>query len=203
LAGFICGHSFRYGVFFCLFLLLPGCATVPVSPELKSDWADLRKLESWTMKGRVAFRHGADGWHGRINWVSSPKQDKIKISGPIGQGAVVIIVKSGVVEFLYADGRREVVRDHEALLEKRLGLPVPLKALRWWMRGLPKKGEPFDLVKEDPSLIVFRQGDWLISQWDFRLSGATVFPHRLKFESEKLLLKFVIDGWEGGSVGGQ
>lgn len=202
MVGFVGKRSFQYGVLFCLFLLLSGCATVQPSLRLKPDWGGLSELESWTMKGRVAFRQGVDGWHGRINWVSSPKQDKIKISGPIGQGAVVIVVKGGVVEFLHSDGRREVMRDHEALLEKRLGLPVPLKALRWWVRGLPEKGESFDLVKEDPSSTVFRQGGWLISQWDFRLFGTAVFPRRLKLESEELLLKFVVDSWEEGLVDG-
>ncbi len=148
------------------------------------------------MKGRVAFRQKSNGWHGKISWVSRSNRDKIKISGPIGQGAIVITVKGDVVELLHADGQREVVRDHEDLLEKRLGFSVPLGALRWWVRGLPEEGEPFHVVKEDPSSTVFRQGDWLISQWDFRLSGANIFPYRLKIENEQLLLKFVVDDWE-------
>jgi len=194
----------RCAMLFCfvLFLSLTGCATAPVLMELKPDWVSLQQVNYWTVKGRVAFRNGNEGWHGRISWVSSPLEDKIKIAGPIGQGAIVILMRGDVVEVLFSDGRKEVTRDPAALLERQLGFSVPLKALRWWIRGLPEEKESFDIVKNNPDSIVFRQGGWLISQRDFRLSPDKVRPYRLKIESEKLSLKFVIDRWEEGLSNG-
>ena len=131
----------RCAMLFCfvLFLSLTGCATAPVLMELKPDWVSLQQVNYWTVKGRVAFRNGNEGWHGRISWVSSPLEDKIKIAGPIGQGAIVILMRGDVVEVLFSDGRKEVTRDPAALLERQLGFSVPLKALRWWIRGLPEE----------------------------------------------------------------
>ncbi len=182
--------------FFILFLA--GCAVLPVPLKLEPDWSGLRQIDAWEMKGRVSFRQGKEGWHGRISWKSDTTMDRIKISGPIGQGALVILIKEGVGEVTYADGRVEVLNDPAVLLEKELGIAVSIEALRWWVRGLPSADSPFEIIRGDEGVVGFRQEGWLISQWDFRLDEGKVRPYRLKIQGEALALKFVIDRWMKG-----
>lgn len=184
--------------FFILFLAGCAVAPVPLKLELAPDWSELRQIDAWEMKGRVSFRQGKEGWHGRVSWKSDAAMDRIKISGPIGQGALVIRIREGVGEVTHADGRVEVVSDPAVLLEKELGIAVSIEALRWWVRGLPSDDSPFEIIKGDEGVVGFRQEGWLISQWDFRLDEGKVRPYRLKIQGEALVLKFVIDRWVKG-----
>lgn len=194
----------RRAILFCfvLVLSLSGCATAPVAVGLKPDWKSLQQVEHWEMQGRVAFRNENDGWHGRISWVSSPQEDKIKIAGPVGQGAVVILMRDEFAELLFGDGRRQVARDPTMLVEKQLGLPVPLKSLRWWARGLPVEKRPYDMIQRRSDSIVFEQDGWLISQNDFKRYFEKVLPRRIMIEGKGLSLKLVIDRWKEGAGDG-
>jgi outer membrane lipoprotein LolB len=179
-------------------LFVAGCAVAPVPLTVEPDWSVLRQVESWQMKGRVSFRQGKEGWHGRISWKSDASTDRIKISGPIGQGALIIRLKEGIGEVVHADGRVEVVSDPSVLLERKLGFAVSIEALRWWVRGLPSTDSSFELLESDVGVISFIQQGWVISQWDFRGDKGRVQPYRLTVQREAKRLKFVVDRWVMG-----
>ena len=84
----------------CLVFMLSACSIVPVEPEVhysRIAREHLYELERWSFEGRLALTGKNDSWSASINWGHSPDDEKIKLSGPLGQGATVIQLTGNLV----------------------------------------------------------------------------------------------------------
>ena len=102
----------------CLVLMLSACSTVPVEPEVhysKIAREHLYKLERWSFEGRLALTGKNDSWSASINWGHKPDDEKIKLSGPLGQGATVIQLTGDLVTIDRGDGQAQSSTQPEAV----------------------------------------------------------------------------------------
>jgi outer membrane lipoprotein LolB len=149
------------------------------------------------LEGRVAITAPKDSWSAHIEWSHRPDSETIRLSGPLGQGAVVIELAGDVVKIDRGGGHVQSSNQPEQFINQQLGLFVPLQSLRFWAVGLPESGQAF---QETPDGFV--QAGWLIAYKEMQKAGVETMPHKMAVANEHVKLKLIIDQWNlnGGKV---
>ncbi|MFN3920092.1 MAG: lipoprotein insertase outer membrane protein LolB [Methylohalobius sp.] len=193
--------SARIGLGLLLAIWLGGCAwwRPPLSTVDQKELAWLKRLDHWQLKGRVGVRGEKGNWHGNLRWTYQEGQDRLVISGPFGQGGVIIQVYPDWIRIEQADGQTRVSDQPEELLEEVLGVAVPLTALRYWVRGLPAPGQSEIESGPDGRMRRLLQGGWQVEYHEYRAVGPYALPARLSLSGPRgMHLKLIVDRWEVG-----
>ena len=174
-------------------LMLSACSTVPVEPEVhysKLIREHLYKLERWSFEGRLALTGKNDSWSASINWGHKPDDEKIKLSGPLGQGATVIQLTGDRVTIDRGDDKPQSSTQPEAFINQQLGMFVPVRSLRYWVIGLPEPGSAFVVTTTG-----FKQAGWLVDYKQMQPVDNQSMPHKITVTNEQVKLKLIIDQW--------
>ncbi len=189
----------RVPVLATVLALLAGCQTLPSGPGQGPDAAEsaaIAALDAWHATGRVAVRAGNEGFSASFDWQEAGGHGELGVRGPFGAGALRIsrtdqriVIESGTAPPV------EVLAPFEALepeLEARLGFPLPLDPLRYWVRGVPAPGVPADGAGAG-----FRQGGWQVAVTEFvPVAGAPgPLPARLVLTRDATRIRVVVDRW--------
>ena len=105
-------------------LAVSGCASMsPVEVgQLPPDVA-FPDYDSWQFRGRVSLTRGEEGWHAGVNWQEDAGVFDLQLSGPLGQGAVQVKGKEGLVRLTAANGQVIIANDADALVADVTGWP--------------------------------------------------------------------------------
>lgn len=177
----------------CFILMLSACTTVPVETEVhysKIAREHLYQMERWSLEGRLALTGNNDSWQASINWGHRPDNEKIKLSGPLGQGATVIQLTGDLVTIDRGDDDVQSSTQPEEFINQQLGMFVPVRSLRYWVVGLPEPGRAFVETATG-----FTQGGWLIEYWQMQQVDAQSMPRKITVTNERVKLKLFIDQW--------
>jgi outer membrane lipoprotein LolB len=178
---------------FCL-SLLSGCSLFPteevIIPYSKTAILPLYKVNQWSFEGRVSLTGRDDSWTANMDWQHSPDNEKIKLSGPLGQGATVIQLTKDHVTIDRGDGKAQTSNQPEAFINQQLGLFVPVRSLRYWVIGLP---EPTGSFVETAT--GFKQAGWLIEYKQMQIVNNIAMPQKVTVSNEQVKLKLIIDQW--------
>ena len=177
----------------CLVVILTGCSTSPVVPEThysKTARERLYKLGRWSFSGRLALTGKNDSWSANINWGHTLYDERIKLSGPLGQGATVIQLTGDLVTIDRGDGKAQSSSQPEAFINQQLGMFVPVHSLRYWVVGLP---EPTSAFVETAT--GFKQAGWLIEYKQMQSINDQSMPRNITVTNEQVKLKLFIDQW--------
>ena len=186
-------------------LLAGGCATVATRPEAGAILAGGAWPDVWQAGGKLGVRDAASGFNARFVWHETPRQSAIDVRGPLGIGAVH--VTRTAERIVLDDGReRQTVEAPfealEATLAARLGAPLPLAPLRYWLLGRADPAAPADLDATDPGVFVL--DGWRVSARGGGLAadGRRTLPHEVIVERGASRIRVVIDDWQvpGGAV---
>jgi outer membrane lipoprotein LolB len=177
----------------CLVLLLSACSTAPIEPEIhysKLAREHLYKLEQWSFEGRLALTGKNDSWQASINWGHKPDDEKIKLSGPLGQGATVIQLTGDLVTIDRGDDQLQSSTRPEEFINQQLGMFVPVHSLRYWVVGLP---EPTSAFVETAT--GFTQSGWLIEYKQMQPVDNQSMPRKITVTNDQIKLKLFINQW--------
>ncbi len=181
---------------------LGGCATLPPASTVVPDVAArqaIGALDAWQAVGRVAVRSGGEGFSASFDWREAAGRGELGVRGPFGAGAVHISrsderirIESGSAVPLDVPAPFEAL---EPELVARLGFPLPLGPLRYWMLGVPAPGLPSDGAGGD-----FSQGGWQVSVGGYvPVAGAPgPLPARLTLTRDTTRIRVVVDRWRVG-----
>jgi outer membrane lipoprotein LolB len=187
--GFKIGLFVRGG----LLLLLSACAVVPVEPDVpysRTAMLHLYEVEHWAFEGRLALTGQSDSWSANISWEHSPEAEKIKLSGPLGQGTVVISLAGNVVTIDRGGGDVQSSTQSEVFINQQLGMFVPVRSLRYWVVGLP---EPSLSYKD--TIVGFNQAGWLSEYKQMQSVNDGAMPRKMTVMNNQVKLKLIIDQW--------
>lgn len=176
-----------------LIFLLSACSVVPVEPEMHYSRVAMRHLydlEHWAFEGRLALAGKNDSWSANISWEHSPEAEKIKISGPMGQGGVLISLAGNVVTIDRGGEDVQSSTQPEEFINQQLGMFVPVRSLRYWVVGLP---EPSRSYKETE--VGFNQAGWLSEYKQMQPVNDVAMPHKMTVMNNQVKLKLIIDRW--------
>ena len=174
-------------------MMLSACATVPVEPVVhysKMAREHLYRMERWSFEGRLALTGKNDSWSASINWGHRPDDEKIKLSGPLGQGATVIQLTGDLVTIDRGDGHAQSSTQPEEFINQQLGMFVPVHSLRYWVIGLP---EPTSAFVETAA--GFTQSGWLIEYKQMQPVDNQSMPRKITVTNARVKLKLIIDQW--------
>jgi outer membrane lipoprotein LolB len=184
-----------------LVVALGGCRTLPAPPAPDAAArATLATLSDWHASGRVAVRSADQGFSASFDWRERDGRGELGVRGPFGAGAVRITRSSAAVVIDSGNGPPlEVPAPFDTLeaeLIARLGFPLPLESLRFWVLGVPEPGQP---AAGDGG--EFRQDGWLVTPSEFQaVPGAPgPLPGRLVLVRESTRIRVVIDHWQVGA----
>jgi len=128
----------------------------------------------FVVKGRMAVRHGDDGFSSSFLWQHAKGHDEIDLWGPMGQGHSRLVGGEDDVTVYTAKG--DVFHEHDtnAAMQKWLGFALPVGALTHWIRGEPAPGYPVDsqTLAESGELLTLDQLTWRLDFSDYRIFEA-------------------------------
>lgn len=187
---------------------LSACIGVPTK-ELNTGFSErnwgirrsnLAAVQNFVLKGRIA-ESGVAGGRGDLDWTQAGERLDLRITGPLGVGALAI---SG-------DGRRTEIRSKDGVIEtanpqrtmqERLGWSLPLAQVRYWALGVPAPGVPDDqprevLLDDVGRALRFEQYGWRIEYTEYQTVNSLSLPRKLTLADGSRSFRLVIDEWIG------
>lgn len=178
-----------------VFLFLSACSTAPVETDLhysRESMRHLYQLERWSFEGRLALTSRNDSWSANISWEHTPGLEKIKLTGPLGQGAVAISLAGNTVTIDRGGNDVRSSEHPEAFVNQQLGMFVPVQSLRYWVIGLPEPSHSYTDSGEG-----FSQAGWLSEYKQMQsVDKKGVMPHKMMVMNDQVKLKLIIDHWD-------
>ena len=175
----------------------PPPAELAPAPELQPAVA---ALEAWRARGRVAVRTPVDGFSASFDWREANGRGELDVRGPLGAGAARITQTADLIRIeTGAAPPVEVPAPFDSLeaeLTTRLGFPLPIASLRYWLLGVPAPGVP-----SEPAGGGFRQAGWTVAPAGFTavpLAPAPL-PSRLVLTRADTQIKVAISAWQLGA----
>jgi outer membrane lipoprotein LolB len=167
--------------------LAAGCAGLPGRPpvsDVNGAWqahsARLVPFDAWEIRGRMALRADAEGWHASVVWMRQGDRHRIDLSGPLGRGHMRLTRNRDGAELRDADQKIYRNASAEELLMRTTGYRLPLDGLDYWVRGLPAPGS--DAERELDAwgrLARLRQLGWDIEFLEYDEYAGLELPSRL------------------------
>lgn len=176
---------------FCLFILLAGCATSPVTVQRPAQ-----PDAPFAFNGRVSVKQGERRESASVRWVHQAAEDEILLQTPLGQ-TLARLRRDAHEVTLEAAGRHYVAQDMESLMQQSLGWQLPLSGLRYWVMALPApEGEVSIERATNGQVSLLRQQGWEIAYTRYAAEAPDALPLRLKLRREEMEVLLVIHEWE-------
>ncbi|MBE0510929.1 MAG: outer membrane lipoprotein LolB [Gammaproteobacteria bacterium] len=184
-------------------LWLAGCASQPVAPpatDPQQSWQahqqQLLSVPGWKLNGRLLLISEHETWNTSINWQQQDERYQIMISAPLGQGSLRLEGDLHTVSLQSHDGEAVQASDPELLLAQQLGWWVPLRALRYWVLGLPAPGDHHKQLAETGLLSALEQDGWRIEFRDYRQRDGVWLPSRIFATHPEAQVRLSIGQWQ-------
>lgn len=183
---------------------LAGCQSFAPAPVVQGDasaklWqarqAKLTNLDTWALTGRAASG-GGFGLKGSLRWVQRGDQFTLSVRGPFGIGAAQLRGTPARVE-VRSGKQRWITNEPEELLRQEFGWSLPVRALRYWVLGLPAPGAPADFSLDAKGRInALTQAGWTVQYADYAPAPLLELPGALQAQQGDTTLKLSIDQWD-------
>jgi outer membrane lipoprotein LolB len=186
-------NKIKQGCIVFLMIVISGCTSVPILPEGRYEILareSLYKLERWSLEGRLAITGKKEAWQANISWAHAANDEKIKLAGPLGQGATLIQLTGNKVTIDRGDNKPLSSTQPELFINQQLGLFVPVQSLRYWVVGVPEPSNRYNVTATG-----FTQSGWLIDYKQTQQVDGLPMPYKITVSNELLKLKLVIDQW--------
>ena len=190
----------------CLFFLvltLNACTSVSVkdpdfvNKEIYEDrTSQLNATGVWGLVGKISLDDGDDGGSGRLQWSVEPGHSELDFHGAMGRGAWHLQIGQDGVLLKMADGTEQAADDVNDLIQDRMGWPIPLDALQWWVRGLVAPGVIENETYGSEGLLTsLRQFGWDVDFKRYASVDGVELPVRLNATNDNYRVKLAISRW--------
>jgi outer membrane lipoprotein LolB len=177
--------------------LAAGCVTAPTAGPAGARAPDPEQFTQWTARGRIALAAPGEGGSGSFVWQQRSERTELTLRGPLGAGGLQLTLDGTSLELADPAGRRLDGDAARAELERRLGVPLPLAELRYWLLGLPAPAgvAAGPVQPATGSVPGFVQAGWVVSYDALGAQGDWTLPARLTAVSGGTRVRVVIDDW--------
>lgn len=191
-----------------LIMLAAGCAQQPTLKTVE-NWdahrAAASELHSWTLSGKLGARVPNDSGSARLRWKQQYEEYRIDLSGPFGQGRVIIDTTDSGVRLRQGGEPPMEAASAEALLWEATGWRLPVEELTYWVRGIPAPDNNHTIVAWTEKGLVqqLRQSGWTLSYEEYqsvdqytRQGPQTIpLPGRIVAEQGDTRLTLIVYDW--------
>lgn len=176
-----------------LAVLLAGCAVPGIQPGADD-------AQRWQLAGKMGIKTDRLAESAAINWRQCGEQFDVRLLSPLGQ-TVARIEGRGEHLTVALDGRDPVVTaDPEALLQAQLGWSIPVRALRYWVRGVAAPGGRAQLAGPAGQPDTLTQFGWQVRYPDWHQREAVALPAKVVASDAQLQATLLIREWVLGAA---
>lgn len=188
----------------CLIVLVTACAPprpAPQPPEnkpmpIKERQAKTKVVSSWELNGAMAVKSPKKSFTATVNWLQRGSgQYQIRMFGPLGSGAL-LIKKQGHSVTLQDGPKKFRSNNADKLFYQQTGVPLPVSALFYWVRGLAAPGAVQSMKRDTYNhLTSLKQAGYSIKYLKFTSVNGTDLPSKILLNGKGLSVKFIINRW--------
>lgn len=182
-----------------LMLIVAGCARQPLQPV--DDWEQhqraAQQLNTWQLSGKLGARLPDNSGSARLRWRQEQSDYRIDLSGPFGQGRVIIETTDTGVRLRQGGEPPLDAVSAEALLWQTTGWRVPVAELNYWVRGIPSPESQHQVLERTPEglLKTLSQSGWTLHYSDYQATALLPLPGRIIAERQDTRLTLVVYDW--------
>jgi outer membrane lipoprotein LolB len=187
-----------------LILFLAGCANPPkptVNLNSSAHQLTLKKLDHWSIKGRLGFKSPEKKQSANFRWQQSPQQYQLNMTSIIGTSLVKMQGNDNEVT-LIADDETYQDSDPSHLIWRVTGWQIPVEKLRFWIKGQHQNND--QVIMSEQGWINQLQPscnnceNWLINYDNYKLVDKTWLPHKVvlnnSLNNSQLLIR--VNTWD-------
>ena len=186
-----------------LLLTLSACTGVSVKEPGYANKAAYQKraeklevVSEWGLVGKISLDDGEQGGSGRLQWEVKPGTSELDFHGAMGRGAWHLQIGPGGVVLKEANGFEQTSPAVDALIQDRIGWPIPVNALQWWVRGLAAPGAvENEKIGPQGQLVSLAQFGWSVDFNRYDSVGDFSLPIRLNATRDSYRVKLAISRW--------
>lgn len=194
-----------------LAVLLTSCV-VPVKTTLlppdvnvwQQHLQQVKNIESWNIRGRVAIQTQDDGGHADLFWHQTDRQHyDIKLIAPFGGGTSHLQGRPSGVLLTTSDGQSAMAENADILLKQVQGWHFPVSGLRYWVLGIPAPtSEPRQTSWNEQGLLyVIHQDGWRVEMRKYKAVNGKILPSKLfvsRLDDDELEVRLIVREWTLG-----
>jgi len=153
--------------------------------------------EQFRLEGRISVKNGEQAFSGGIRWQHEGPRDEILLTAPMGQGLAQLRREPDRVRLITAEGREHEAASGEALLERVLGVRLPVEGMLYWVMGLPRPQTGHSLVWDEVGRVArLNQDGWQLDYARHQQQAGRWLPGRIfARRDEDLEFRLVVDAW--------
>jgi outer membrane lipoprotein LolB len=181
-----------------LVMLLAGCRTAPIAPiDWPKEKGARQALAHWEMSGRAAVATGKEGYNASLRWIQQGSASEAHLKGALGVGGIRVRADGDALEVETSKGERLAADEAGPALERAVGVQLPIRALRYWLLGVPVPHEQAtEELDEQGRLVRLEQQGWVIAYDRYANVDGSWLPGRTKLERGPVRVRVVADRWE-------
>ena len=181
-----------------------------------SAWIQQKKQRlaqtDWTAQGKIALVYQSypkKGFHANFFWCQEKDHYRVRLYSPFTTWSISLEKRGDQAFLTLANGQRLTAHSPELLMEKALGIPLPISHLSDWLWGLPVSPLPptpkdpcvtelcpnldrvLDLDREGRILQMQEQG-FILSPKNYHSLQGMAYPTKISLKRENLEIKLSI-----------
>lgn len=182
--------------------LLISCAQQPTRNAAPESWemrqVTMSEIETWEIQGKFSIRQQQEATTANLSWSQqSSEHYDIALSGPLGQGRVLLSGKPGHVTLQDARGRIDTARNAQGLLYKHTGWDLPIESLYYWVRGLPDPHYPEQhVLNAEQQIAQLKQHGWVLIFNEYQVDEGYVVPRKISLHYPETRITLLLNRWE-------
>jgi outer membrane lipoprotein LolB len=184
-------------------LLLTGCVKQSVNTSVSEDNAweiqqqQLNEIENWDIQGKFSIQQPHEALSASLNW-RQYAQDRyeIALTGPLGQGSVLLSGYPDKVIFKDAHGDVETAYNAELLLYHHTGWSLPIESLHYWTRGLPDPHYEYQYTLNSQNYLAqLKQHGWLVVYNTYQMQDGYNLPRKITLTYPETRITLLLRSW--------
>lgn len=190
-------------------LLLAACAGPGVRQDQDADRAQavrerlLADQGAWSLQGRLAISGKGESGSGTLDWQQDGQSFRFTLMAPVSGKVWTLAGNDSHVELSGLRAEPIFGADPVRLLERELGMTLPLEQLSYWVRGVRAPGQATSRYREDGLPLEFRQAGWTIEYRDYFSELSPPLPRKVFASKGELKVRLAIRAWNAGTGDGQ
>lgn len=184
-------------------LFLAACAGIPKTDTTPGSWqAQRERIEAinyFTASGKIALRTAEQAESASLLWRQLGESSHLRLSGPMGLSATT--VDSNGKQVVMHQGDETYRWDiGDPALQYTQGLNLPLRALQFWLKGVPAPELELERLRLDPAgelPLSLQQQGWQVEYQGFATFEGYILPTRLEVSRDDTNARIILRQWKG------
>ena len=160
----------------------------------------IEKIRAYHAKGQIGYISPQERFSSRFEWqYQNPRSYRLKLYSLISKSSLLIEMHQNGMTVSDHDGNQQSASNAKLLLQKMIGMDIPLEYLAYWLKGQPAPHSDYQ-VGQNHFLGAFSYSldgsVWTADYLSYHAQNAMPENILLKNQNTSQTLKIRVDEWE-------